>query len=86
MGAGTKGKTIAKTLTHKSIPFKWLCDNPKKIGKKIYETPLLHFSELSNLSNPQSIVTVANEEAQAMIRNYLLELGQHNMSDYFFFC
>ncbi|MEX0288692.1 MAG: glycosyltransferase [Flavobacteriaceae bacterium] len=85
-GAGTKGKTIALKLTEREIPFVWLCDNPKKIGKKIYDTPLVHYSELSKLINPQSIITVANEEAQSMIKAYLSGLGQQAMSDYFFFC
>ncbi len=85
-GAGNKGKTIAKGLQERGLDFYWLCDNPKKIGKKIYGKEMLHFSQLSELKNPQSVITVANEEAQAMIREYFSKLQQKHMEDYFFFC
>ncbi len=85
-GAGNKGKEIAKGLQKRSIDFHWLCDNPKKIGKEIYGIQMLHYSKLEELINPQSIVTVANEEAQATIRNHFAKLGQKHISDYFFFC
>ncbi|RDY61688.1 glycosyltransferase [Flagellimonas nanhaiensis] len=85
-GAGFKGKTIAKQLLEKSIDFTWLCDNPNKIGKKIYDQPMVHFETLKTLDRPQSIVTVANESAQEEIRNYFSSLGQLPMTDFFFFC
>ena len=85
-GAGFKGKAIAKTLVNKKIHFTWLCDNPKKIGKKIYGVPLVHFQTLEQLTHPQSIVTVANSNAQQEIRTYLKKLEQHPMEDFFFFC
>lgn len=85
-GAGSKGKTIAKKLIEQNIEFYWLCDNPKKIGKKIYGEEMLHFSKLNELKNPQSIITVANEEAQKMITEYFSKLEQKHMKDYFFFC
>ncbi|OWW25595.1 glycosyl transferase family 2 [Zobellia sp. OII3] len=85
-GAGTKGKEIAKGLQAQNIDFYWLCDNPKKIGKHIYGKEMLHFSKLKELPNPQSIVTVANEEAQQYIRKFFSGLGQKPMVDYFFFC
>lgn len=85
-GAGNKGKTIAKVLKSEEITFYWLCDNPNKIGKKIYGVEMLHFEELKHLHNPQSIITVANASAQIMIRDYLKKLEQKTMIDYFFFC
>lgn len=85
-GAGFKGKKIAKGLKKKGLDFIWLCDNPKKIGKKIYGKELVHFEALQSLKNPQSIITVANENAQYEIRSYFSELGQLPMQDYFFFC
>ncbi|GMN08771.1 glycosyltransferase [Croceitalea sp. MTPC9] len=85
-GAGFKGKTIAKSLIEKDIEFYWLCDNPKKINKKIYNQGLFHFSKLETLKNPQSIVTVANEEAQKDIKNYLKGLHQIPIKDFYFFC
>lgn len=85
-GAGFKGKTIAKTLLKRGIDFTWLCDNPNKIDKKIYGKTMNHFSTLETLPHAQSMITVANEDAQNEIKAYLLNLGQKPMLDYFFFC
>jgi glycosyltransferase involved in cell wall biosynthesis len=85
-GAGFKGKTIAKHLVQHNIPFFWICDNPKKIGKHIYKQELLHFESLSALQNPQSIITVANETAQTEIKAYFNKLNLKPQTDYFFFC
>ena len=85
-GAGDKGKTIAKTLIKKEIHFHWICDNPKKIGHDIYGQELLEFNYLKQIKNPQSIITVANTEAQKQIRTYLEKLELQSMEDYFFFC
>jgi NADH/NAD ratio-sensing transcriptional regulator Rex len=85
-GAGNKGKIIAESLLKKNIDFKWLCDNPKKIGKKIHGKVLEHYKALEQLPEAQSIITVANDESQAVIREFLTARGQLAMSDYFFFC
>lgn len=85
-GAGNKGKTVAKKLIAKEIPFYWICDNPKKIGKDIYGKTLLNFDYLNELDNPQSIITVANSKAQIEIRQYMSNHGMNAMRDYFFFC
>ena len=85
-GAGTKGKTIAKYLINRDIPFYWLCDNPKKIGKKIYGMELQPFRILESLKSPQSIVTVANEADQKEIGQYLRQLSLNGETDCFFFC
>ena len=85
-GAGNKGKEIAKGLLERNIPFQWLCDNPKKIGKIIYGQEMLHFKKLKELHRPQSIVTVANAKSQVMIHDYFSGLKQAPMHDYFLFC
>lgn len=85
-GAGFKGKNIAKNLKKAGQFFYWICDNPNKIGKNIYEIPLRHFSFLESLDSPQSIITVANAQAQKEIREYLKKKGQRPMHDYYFFC
>ena len=85
-GAGYKGKKIAEKLIKKNIDFIWLCDNPKKIGHEIYGKSLMHFSKLASLSNPQIIITVANEDEQKKIRSYMHELELVPSSDYFLFC
>jgi glycosyltransferase involved in cell wall biosynthesis len=85
-GAGFKGKAIARQLTDGGHEFVWFCDNPNKVGKKIYGTTLLHFSELAAYPGAQSIITVANAGAQNEIRAFLGSLGQKPMRDYYFFC
>jgi len=85
-GAGAKGKSIAKSLIEKQIEYYWVCDNSNKIGKEIYGQQMLHYSDLAKFQNPQSIITVANKEAQDLIYKFLSELQQENMKDYFFFC
>ncbi len=85
-GAGSKGKTVAKLLLQNETPFFWICDNPKKIGKQIYKQELLNFNYLKTLNHPQSIVTVANENAQNEIRDYFESYEMKPMTDYFFFC
>jgi len=85
-GAGDKGKEIAKLLIEAEVDFYWLCDNPRKIGKKIYGHELLSYQALESLKEPQSIISVANPEAQLEIRSYLKGLGMHSFLDYYFFC
>ena len=85
-GAGQKGKTLAKLLTVNNIPFYWICGNPKKIGKQIYDIHLYNFDYLNQLQQPQCIVSVANEESQLEISNYFKSQNMQSMLDYFFFC
>ncbi|MCE2612034.1 glycosyltransferase [Flavobacteriaceae bacterium D16] len=85
-GAGNKGKTLAKGLKQRGIPFTWLCDNPKKIGKSIYDIPLAHYQNMAEMKRPQSIISVANELAQEDIRRYLSTLEFNKPGDNFFFC
>jgi glycosyltransferase involved in cell wall biosynthesis len=85
-GAGTKGKKVAQLLIRKRIAFEWVCDNPKKIGKDIYNQPLKPFEYLSRIKNYQSIISVANQEAQSEIEQYFKTHKKTAMKDYFFFC
>lgn len=85
-GAGWKGKTIAKTLLKKNIPFEWICNNPQKIGKHIYDQEMKPFQHLEHINQPQSIITVANPKAQIKIKAYFENQQMYPMSDYFFFC
>lgn len=85
-GAGFKGKNIAKKLVQHNIDFYWICDNPKKIGKDIYGKRLDHFSIIDGIPGSQSIITVANEGSQLLIKEYFANLNRNAMEDYFFFC
>ena len=85
-GAGNKGKTIAKMLINLKINFKWICDNPKKIGKDIYGIKLKYYKDFLDYNLSQSIITVANAEAQNDITHFLKSKKLKSMTDYFFFC
>ncbi len=85
-GAGSKGKKIAKTLIEKDVPFEWICDNPNKIGRDIYGKILKPFSDLTTIQNPQSIISVANKDAQNAIKNYMRKIKMQPLQDYIFFC
>lgn len=85
-GAGQKGKFVANYLFKKNIPFYWMCNNSKKIGKDIYQQKLLSTQEFSKFDSPQAIITVANTEEQSEIKSQLKALHQQSMLDYFFFC
>ncbi|MEH6536042.1 MAG: glycosyltransferase family 2 protein [Psychroserpens sp.] len=85
-GAGKKGKKVAQLLKRKQVPFIWICDNPKKIGKHIYDELLFSFEHLEAIEQPQSIVTVANHESQEEIKAYFISQQMSSMVDYFFFC
>ncbi|MFT6127168.1 MAG: glycosyltransferase involved in cell wall biosynthesis [Flavobacteriaceae bacterium] len=85
-GAGAKGKSLAKKMIEKNIPFYWICDNPKKIGKHIYDQKIYPFKELESIENAQSIITVANPREQEIITHYFNERGAISMKDFFFFC
>ena len=77
---------MEKKLIEKEIDFFWICDNPKKIGKHIYNQKMLPFTALADIENTQSIITVANEKAQKEIRNYFKEHNYQPQKDYIFFC
>ncbi len=85
-GAGTKGKLMASLFIERQVPFQWICDNPNKIGKDIYGKKMLSFDALSQIKNPQSLITVANKEAQKEIKQYLQSLNLQPVKDYIFFC
>ena len=85
-GAGAKGKRLAELLLEQSIPFHWICDNPKKIGKHIYGVKMLPFTALEGINNAQSVVSVASPAAQVQIADYFQKRGLKSYQDYFFFC
>lgn len=85
-GAGNKGKLMAKTLLNQRVNFYWICDNPKKIGKTIYGKKMLSFKALNTIKNTQSLITVANKDAQTEIKAYLKELHLNTKKDFIFFC
>ena len=82
-GAGSKGKRIAQKLQNKDVNFQWLTDNPKKIGKSIYEIPLISSDSIKNVTSAVVIIAVANPKEQKEIKEKL-NLNRHLKP--FFFC
>jgi len=85
-GAGKKGKWIARQLLKDEIPFLWICNNEKKIGKQIYGQTLLPLDFNTRGLDNQFIVTVAGDRQQLEIKNYFLQEKLLPGEDYFFFC
>ena len=84
-GAGKKGKWIAQYLIAQKIPFQWVCNNPKKIGRDIYGQVLRDANQLTAMNKAHFIVAVANEAAQQEIYRVLESVGILG-KDFFFFC
>jgi hypothetical protein len=68
-GAGKKGKAIAQILQRKNVQFRWVCNNPNKIGKDIYGVEMKSAEGLDYGNKGQVIIAVANPEEQELIRN-----------------
>ncbi len=66
-GAGKKGKRAARLLLERKVDFIWISNNPKKIGKEIYNTPIVPTSE-DLPRDAQALILVANPEEQNEIK------------------
>jgi len=85
-GAGKKGKRLATLLNEKQIPFRWICDNPNKIGKDIHGVILEDVNQFSSFTNYQSIVAIASPEAKKQIKKSFSKADLKNNIDFCFFC
>lgn len=79
-GAASKGKVLVKGLLHAGVDFRWMCNNPNKINKHVYDKLIGNVSEIGELDNLQVIIAVANKDAQAEIHEQL------KAEEAFFFC
>lgn len=82
-GAGKKAKVIAHHLADNHISFRWVCNNPNKIGKHIYDVPIEADTVISDIKNAQFIIAVANPAEQKEIKT---ALEDKEGSQVFFFC
>ncbi|MFT4523078.1 MAG: glycosyltransferase involved in cell wall biosynthesis [Bacteroidia bacterium] len=80
-GAGGRAKTIAKYLNEHKLPFRWITNNSKKMGRDIYGV-ILESSDDFCFINKQCIVGVGDLLGQEEIRN---QLGE-NTGQVFWFC
>ncbi len=78
-GAGQKGKALARMLIQQDVPFCWVCNNPKKIGKDIFGITMQSVEDFPCNENEQYIVAVAEPAQREAIRSKTGTSG-------FFFC
>ncbi len=76
-GAGRKGKQVARSLLKREVPFTWMTDNLKKIGRKIYGILLRSSNEMCSIEPSQVIVAIAAIESLALIDKTIEENEQH---------
>ncbi len=85
-GTGRKGKEIAKILNQHNITFRWITDNPKKIGKDIYNVKIESVNSLQESTSFQLIIAIAAKEAITSINQQLKTLELLKNKDFFVFC
>jgi glycosyltransferase involved in cell wall biosynthesis len=85
-GAGNKGKNIAKELKKVGLTFEWACNNPNKIGHRIYDKVLQSTDAIDFKQLPQIIVAISNPTERAEIVQQFQDLKLAPMKDYFLFC
>lgn len=79
LGAGRKGKEIAKLLIARDVKFDWLCGTPNKIGHNIYGKILGASKKV--LNNCQVVIAIATKEELVRIKD---EEIKSNL--YYYFC
>lgn len=85
IGAGNRGKKLAKHLTELNEPFLWVDQNPNKLGKDIYDVRIHSIEEIDNLGDKQFIVTISNDNAKGELRKMFKDSKLKEMEDFFFF-
>jgi len=73
-GAGKKGKLIASQFQKLNIPFRWMSNNEKKIGKEISGIIIENEDILQTIENPQLIISIAAKDAQSHIQETINSL------------
>jgi FlaA1/EpsC-like NDP-sugar epimerase len=81
-GAGKKAKNIARKLSERDVAYRWITDNPKKIGHNIYGV-VLEDSKIFSLSdNHDVIIGVSDPKGQREISLHT----QNSNARLFWFC
>jgi glycosyltransferase involved in cell wall biosynthesis len=84
-GAGNNGKFMARMLLERGEEFYWVCDNPKKIGKHVYEVLMHDYQSIPDLINPQIMIVVTSSGEKNKIRQQLADWDKRPVEDYWFF-
>jgi len=85
-GAGKRSKKVARLLNAQGCTFKWICNNPKKIGQEIYGIVLEDDDDIDLEQNPQILIDIANQQDQLAIKSKLIDKQRIQGIDDFFFC
>lgn len=86
-GAGSKGKKLArKILDGYERSFRWITENPKKIGERIYGINMESVKVVSDQGKYQIIIAVSSPEEIKEIEKILTDSGLLKNRDYYFFC
>lgn len=84
-GAGRKGKTLAKLLQSRNIPFEWVSNNPNKHDQKIYDQVMKSYEYILKKEQPKIIITVAQRNAKEEISCFLKKNNLAEGKDFYFF-
>ncbi len=85
MGAGKKGKAIAKKLIEEKLDFHWLSNNERKIGKEIYGIELQSQKDILSVKNPIVIIAISNPNEQELLEKLLVKQELIKGHNYHFF-
>jgi glycosyltransferase involved in cell wall biosynthesis len=80
-GAAKKGKLIARQLIERKIPFKWVTENPQRIGHNVYDVIIEDGKDYLDTSDSQVILAVSNRKEQEEIVG---KVGEDAQVFYFF--
>ncbi len=84
-GAGNNGKFMARLLQQRQEDIYWVCDNPKKIGKHVYDIMMHDYRSIPELDKPQIMVVVTSQGEKGKIKRQLTEWGKKPVEDFWFF-
>ena len=85
-GTGSKGKKLVRKLQEQyDIPFRWVGNNPKKIGEKIYGIEVENYRVVKDISEIQIIVTVSGPDDLKEIRKFFKDNQFVQNEHYFYF-
>lgn len=85
IGAGTKGKDIARQLLAAGKHLQWFTNNTKKAGLDIYGQRLLNYDDWQPSKGTISIAAIAAPGDQLEFESRAQELGLQHGTDFFFF-
>jgi glycosyltransferase involved in cell wall biosynthesis len=85
IGAGKKGKLIAKLLLEHGEGFHWLTNNKKKHGVKVYNNTIKDVEDF-NFQGTQIILAFASPEDRAEANEFLNARNLKKSEDYWWFC